>query len=108
MRWHEDLYAGASVLHKQKRIKWKIVHNVGTLYVYVIAFAANEKNLLDIIPARELMQKHYPKRDLYIIGLAGDYNEALELSGKIISEVYQMTGGFDVRGYIGQKRKQGI
>ena len=100
MEWHKNLYVGASILQKQKKIKWKIMHNQLQLRVYVIALAANEQNLLDIIPSRELLQKHYPKRDIYIIGLAGHYNEALELAGHIVSEVYRATGGFDIRSYI--------
>lgn len=103
MRWYKDLYAGPSVLPKIKNVKWKIIHNAGQLRVYVITLATNEKNLLDIIPARELLQKHYPKQELYVVGLAGNYEEALELAGSIVSEVYRMTGGFDVRSYIWQK-----
>ena len=71
MKWYEDLYVGDSIEGKVNRIKWKINHHAGTVSIYVIAFASNRQNLLDIIPAWELMQKHYPKKQLYIIGLAG-------------------------------------
>lgn len=106
MEWYRDLYAGESILHRQEKIKWKIMHNAGMLFVYVITLAANKKNLLDIIPSRELLQKAFPKQELYIIGLAGNYEEALELAGHIVSDVYRATGGFDIRGYIEQKGKQ--
>ena len=106
MEWYENLYAGKSVLPKKQKVKWKIVHHAGQLRVYVITLASNEKNLLDIIPSRELLQKYYPKKDLYIIGLAGNYKEAVELACQIVSEVYQKTGGFDVRSYIRKRGKQ--
>ena len=105
MKCHEDLYAGKSIRRRLWKVKWKIVHNAGQIRVYVITFSSNEKNLLDIIPSRELLQKHYPKKDLYVIGLAGNYKEAVELAAYIVSEVYQATGGFDVRSYIRQKGK---
>ena len=108
MKWHKDLYTGESILRKQQKVKWKIMHNAGQLRVYVITLASNRQNLLDIIPARELLQKHYPKRNLYVIGLAGNYQEALEVAGHIISDVYSKTGDFDVRGYILDGRKQGV
>ncbi len=108
MKWHKDLYTGESILHKQQKVKWKIVHGVGQIRVYVITLASNGQNLLDIIPARELLQKHYPKRNLYVIGLAGNYQEALEVAGHIINEVYGKTGDFDVRGYIQGGGKQGV
>ena len=54
MKWYEDLYVGDSIADKANRIKWKINHHAGTVSIYVIAFASNRQNLLDIIPAWEL------------------------------------------------------
>ena len=59
MKWYEDLYVGDSIEGKVNRIKWKINHHAGTVSIYVIAFASNRQNLLDIIPAWELMQRSY-------------------------------------------------
>ena len=94
----------------QNRIKWKINHHAGTVSIYVIAFASNRQNLLDIIPAWELMQKSYPgKKQMQIIGLAKGYAEALELVCSIIEEVYQNTGDVDVKSYLrGRKRRRQV
>ncbi len=108
MEWHKDLYAGESVRRRQRNVKWKIMHNAGQLYVYVITLASGESNLLDIIPSWELLQKHYPKSGLYVVGLAGSYREALELAGHIVNDVYKATGGFDVKRYLKQRGKQDI
>lgn len=107
MKWHENLYSGESIRPRIKKVRWKIIHNAGQLHVYVITLASNEQNLLDIIPSRELLQKHYPKKGLYIVGLAGNYEEALELAGHIVSDVYKATGGFHIRKYFLQQGKQG-
>ncbi len=104
MEWYRNLYASDSVAHKVNRIKWKINHNAGTVSVYVIAFSSNPKNLLDIIPAWELMQKSYPKKNMKIIGLAKGYQDALELVRLIIDETYQKTGTVDVRTYLKEGR----
>ena len=53
------------------------------LHTYIITFPSNEENLLDIIPTRELLQKGYPKKNLHIIAVAGNYDEAL-LAGLVI------------------------
>lgn len=105
MKWYRNLYVGDSIADKAKRIKWKINHNAGTVSVYVIAFASNHENLLDIIPAWELMQKHYRKRNIKIIGLAKGYGEALELVRRIIDETYQNTGDVDVWSYLKEERR---
>lgn len=106
MIWYEDLYVGESIVHKIKKIKWKIRHNAGTIDIYVISFASNEENLLDIIPSWELLQRGYPKRKIFVVGLAKGYEEALEVASSIIEEVYRQTGGFDVRKYLLDKDRQ--
>lgn len=105
MRWHKKLFLGESIAPRWKKVKWKIMHNAGQLSVYVLALPANPSNILDIIPAWELLQKQYPKENLYIIGLAGNYEEALEVTVSIIQKVYAKTNGFDVKGYIKNQSK---
>lgn len=106
MKWYHDLFVSDSLAGKTNKIKWKINHNAGTVSVYVIAFASNSRNLLDIIPSWELMQKSYPKRDMKIIGLAQGYEEALELVRRIVDETYQHTGSVDVWSYLREERRQ--
>lgn len=62
MVWYKDLYVGESIVHKTKKVKWKIMHNAGQIGIYVITLASNTQNLLDIIPSYELMQKGIRKR----------------------------------------------
>ena len=95
MKWYEDLFVGESVTGKIKKIKWKIEHNAGMLHTYIITFPSNEENLLDIIPTRELLQKGYPKKNLHIIAVAGNYDEALLLACDIVKETYENTGKTD-------------
>ena len=104
MRWYENLYVGESIRHKADKIKWKIRHNAGQINIYVITIASNPKNLLDIIPAQELMQKGYPKKELYVIGLAHGMEEAHEIVKQIIDEVYRETGEFKILSYLQTKK----
>lgn len=62
MIWYKDLYVGESIVHKTKKVKWKIMHNAGQIGIYVITLASNTQNLLDIIPSYELMQKGIRKK----------------------------------------------
>lgn len=106
MKWYSKLYVSESIGKKANRIKWRINHNAGTVSVYVIAFASNRENLLDIIPSWNLMQKYYPKRDMKIIGIAKGYDEALMLVRDIIDETYRNTGSTDVWSYLREERRQ--
>ena len=104
MKWYENLYVGESIQHKKEKIKWKIRHNAGQIQIYVIAIASNPQNLLDIIPAQELMQKGYPTKEMYIIGLAQGMKEAQLVVKQIIDEVYQETGSFQILPYLQAKK----
>ncbi len=41
------------------------------------------------------------EQNLYVLGLAGNRREAFFLVQEMVMEVYEKTGGFDVRGYFG-------
>lgn len=100
MKWYDDLFLGEKAAKKAAKMKWKISHNVGMISAYVITFASNMDNLMDIIPSRELLQKGYPKKEMIIIGLADGYEEALQVVQQIIQETYDYTGGTDVKSYL--------
>ena len=104
MIWYKDLYVGESIVHKTKKVKWKIMHNAGQIGIYVITLASNTQNLLDIIPSYELMQKGYPKKDMVIVELANSKEKASDGSASTLGEVYHSTGTFAVRAYLAEKQ----
>lgn len=108
MIWYKDFYAGESIASEKKKVKWKIMHNAGQLDIYVIALGSAEENLLDIIPAWELMQKHYPKLDMLVVGVDKGYDNAIELAGKIVMDIYKETGTFNVKEYFLEKHRENL
>ena len=50
------------------------------------------------------MQKGYPKKDLFVVGLAKGKEEAHKVVTQIIDEVYRETGGFAVLSYLQTKK----
>ena len=110
MIWYENLYIGESIPKKDakiRRLKWKINHNKCLTNAFIIVLCRCGTNLLEIIPARELCQSAYPKQNLYIVGLAAGYDDALKTAELIVSDVYQKTGGFQVKRFILQRQKAG-
>lgn len=106
MTWYKEYYAGESIAGKKERIKWKILHHAGQIGIYVIAVSSSPGNLLDIIPSWELMHKYYPKSELLIVGVDKGYENAMELAGMIVMDVYQKTGDFRVREYFLEKHRE--
>lgn len=105
MKWYKDLFLGETIAPDAKKIIKRIKNKKLTPDVYVIAFASNPQNLLDIIPSWELLQKGYPKEQVHIIGLAMGKPEAMELVRKIVDITYQTTGNVNVKLYLKSKRR---
>lgn len=60
--------------------------------IYFITLASNRENLFDIFHAAHLKQPAFYKQDLYVVGIASGYEEALELIQRMIDDIYRKTG----------------
>ncbi len=101
MVWHKDCYVGPGVGSRAESVKRKVMRGAWQHDIYVIALGSVPGNLLDIISAAELRQRHYPKEGLVMVGVEKGYDDAIELAGRIVLDVYRKTGGFRVRDYFG-------
>jgi len=99
MVWYQELYASKNIARKKKKIKKRISQGKSQHDIYVLTLASNPKNLVDIIPSKNFLNKWYPKEDLFILGVAKGYEEARDLAFEIILEIYGKTGAFQVRDY---------
>lgn len=78
----------------------------GVLDVYLITFASNPQNQLDIFSANELKQKVRRQNCPMIIGLCIGYEEAIEMVEKLVQKTYDKTGTADVRKWLEEKMKE--
>ena len=98
LKWCRDLRIGESV-KEADRIRRKLNHGKIVPGVYLITISENPRNLLEIIPALTMIQQSAADICPEIIGLAGNKDEALEMTVEIIQEVYDRTGDFRVEEY---------
>ena len=87
MRFYKRLYVGSSVKKKRRQIVWKLKTGKVMPNVYCIALANNQDML-------EIYHRKYPP---YIIGIAGSYQEAVELIQTMLMDTMELTGTYDVR-----------
>lgn len=99
IQWTAKLYIGDKMKKKKNKAITSINNSKATFNVYCIAFASNPCNLFDIMDANELLFPHYRNSDVCIVGLAKGKAEAIELIRKMLMEVYNETGNFNVRAY---------
>lgn len=101
MRWAKELYLSERTAKKKDKIIRKANRGVGMISIYFISLASNEENLFDIFHAAYLKQAAFYRQDPFVVGIASDYDEALEMTRQMVEDIYRETGDFRVREYFG-------
>ena len=106
MKCYYALYMDEKIRRQKEEILQNIQNDKWQFEKYLITLAKNAKNHLEIYHSVLLIQKAIPQEDLFLVGIAGGYEEALELVEKITQEVYDATKGTDIRNYILYKQQE--
>lgn len=106
MKYYHALYMSEELISKKAEILDKFENDKWQIEKYLIVLAKNENNHLEFFNSVLLLQKSIAKDDLFVIGIANGELGAMELIEKITQEVYDETGGTDIRNYILQKQKE--
>ncbi|MED9902979.1 MAG: hypothetical protein UFG06_02215 [Lachnospiraceae bacterium] len=99
MELYPRLYIGESVKNPDKLIH-KLQKHAKFLEAYVIILARNTSDQLEIHKAGYLSQKYYRENPPYVIGIAGNYDEAVCLVQKIAEEAFAIQGDCRLKEYL--------
>jgi hypothetical protein len=97
LSFHKKLYVGDRIKHVN-RVKWKLVHGVGQLDVYVICICPGADQL-EIMHSAFLKQQYYRDHPPFVVGIASGYDDALVLLEKIVRNVLNETGDVLLKEY---------
>ncbi|MBE5865134.1 MAG: hypothetical protein E7292_02825 [Lachnospiraceae bacterium] len=99
--FYSKLYFGEG-MKDQKKGKIKRMLEKKPLFagVYVLTFATNDSDQLEFFDAKQLAQPYYAKHPVEIIGIAKDYNDALNLVTKITQECINTRGDCRLKEYL--------
>ena len=97
VKWYKDLFLDGITRHTVSLIKNCVEQQKIQYPVFCVAFASNDKNLLDVLHVNELLFPYYKRRTTYILGLASSRQQAKIMAAAIVTKVYQETGDFAVR-----------
>lgn len=95
MIWSERVYLGADAKRHYKRIKWKLMHNVAQVDIFLLILPLKYEQHLQLVHSMELRQKEWPKDDICVVGIASSKWEGLALIEQITSEMYEEIGVID-------------
>ena len=100
MKFYRYLYIGDTIKNPSK-IKWKLKHHAG-VQAYVISIAADDDQL-EIFHSAYLKQKYFRKHSPIVVGIASNYDEAVQIVMKITQECLERTGNCNLKEYLKEK-----
>ena len=100
MNWYRVPYFGQTAEKRKYKIMQKLDAGENPLLVYLIMLAPTPVNQMEIVsPAEYRRQQRRNGTEPLILGVAVGMDEAKELVGEIVADVYRLTGTADVKGY---------
>lgn len=84
-RFYKQLYYGQSVKN-HVLVKWKLKTGRGQFGLYCVVKAEGGLNQLELINCAFLRQKYYLYHPAYVYGIAGGYEEAMDIILRISQE----------------------
>lgn len=107
MRFYKHLYVSDSLKKKKEKIIAKLNKKKYPLSIYVVTLIEDGTNQLEFYSTLMFRQGSVIDEDIFVVGLASGYEDALYLVEDIVKEVYEKTGDLDIRAYIrGQEREE--
>ncbi len=94
MKWYNNLYVGENAKRRKHKIIMRAKLKKPQIGIYMITLPVNPVNSLEIYPSYILLQEHYCKKDMMVVGISVGYEEAMEIMQKIIMDCYKKTGQF--------------
>lgn len=104
MHLYKHLYASDSLKKKRRQIAWKLKTYKFMPDIYVVTLAEN-RDLLEIYHSAILKQPYFKQYSPYVVGIAQNRDEAIELAQRIIIDTIHSNGNLDVKAYICREGK---
>lgn len=105
MRYYCELYLSEKLVERKQEILRSLEKGEIQFHQYAIILSENEKNQLEIIESMYLAQKYYREKDLLLVAVVENFEEALNYMEKITQKVYDVTGDADIRTFVINKQK---
>ena len=106
MRFYKNLYVSESLEKKKDKIIKKLSAGKYGLTLYLLVLIPEGENQLEFYSAAMLRQKLISDEGLFVVGIASGYDDAVYLVQEIAGEVYEATGGLDIRSYIREQESR--
>lgn len=101
LTYHPRLYLGEGIKEKKlDKIKKRLETRPILSGVVLITFSRNPSDQLEIFEARQLAQSYYKKYPPYVVGIASDREEAVEMVEQLVRECLDDRGDCALKEYL--------
>ncbi len=101
-----DLYVSECWRKKKAKIIKRLRENRALPQVYVVALSRGDRNQLEFFSCILLRQHVFDNTEIFVIGIADGYEEALFMVRDITERIYAETGSTDLRKYILERQEE--
>ncbi len=116
--WYDHLYTDEAVRRKEpdykKAVEDKVKKSIpGKIFskkmlpskhFYLLVLANNQENLFEIVNTNQMFFRYYEYTDVYVVGIAKNYDGAVEILRRIMTEGYGADQAFDPRSVFTRNR----
>lgn len=106
MRFTRYLYVSAELEKKEKKIVSRIREGKLTRPLYFLVLTDYGTRRLEIVSSLEFMQYRCPKDNILIAGMAGNYDDALELVRIILQDAYESKMEDDICAFLENRERE--
>lgn len=106
MKIYKELYVSETLRGKEEKIFAKIEQGKFQIGIYLVVLANGKQNNLECYNAALLLQHNLKTEDLFVVGVAKGYGEALAQIEQIANEVYEKTQDLNIREYIVKRQNE--
>lgn len=100
MRFYRNLYVSEELENKRELILTRLKKGKYPITTYLLVLIEDGPNQLELFSTSLLHQKMIADHDYFVVGIASGYFDAVYMVEDIAKEVYEKTGGLDIRSYI--------
>lgn len=99
---YKQLYTNRLPEKRIRKYREKIKKGKPAISLYLVAMPLSGDGILEIYPYTALLQRHYKeqRQPMYVLGIADSYDAAVEVTMRLIDDMYRETGAFSVQAFI--------
>lgn len=106
VKFYCDLYVSQGWQKKKSTLKKKLKKKKLLPTTYVIALSQGSRNQLEFFSSVLLHQHVFNSAEVFVVGIADGYEEAVYLVKQMTDKVYRETGTADIRRFIVERQEE--